>query len=327
MFRRFGSEVTIIEMGPRLIQREDEDVSAAIAAILAGEGVALRLNAQCIALDTRGYVVVDDELRTSVPGIWALGDCNGRGAFTHTSFNDHEIVAANLLDGDRRRVSDRIPACALYVDPPLGRAGMTEAEARRTGRKLLLGNRPMTKVGRAVEKGETQGFMKVVVDADTHVIPGAAILGTSGDEVVHSILDVMYAKAPYTTIQRAVHIHPTVSGAGADDAGRDALGRAPDGGRREPIGRRPAAPPDRLGLRAPRSVQYRDSAGLSRAAPTIATSRAMHSASVLLVGPGDTATSREPSRRSYPRRSSWVPSEQGHSRPSVVAPHRKESTP
>ena len=258
MFRRFGSAVTIIEMGPRLIQREDEDVSGTIAEVLTGEGIDLRLDATCIAfakrgadivakvdcssgapevvgshlllavgrrpntddlgleaagiaVDARGYVVVDDELRTSVPGVWALGDCNGRGAFTHTSYNDFEIVAANLLDGDRRRLSDRITAYALYVDPPLGRVGMTEAQARQSGRRLLLGKRPMTRVGRAVEKGETYGFMKVVIDADSHEILGAAILGVSGDEVVHTLLDVMYAKAPYTVIQRAMHIHPTVS--------------------------------------------------------------------------------------------------------------------
>jgi pyruvate/2-oxoglutarate dehydrogenase complex dihydrolipoamide dehydrogenase (E3) component len=258
MFRRFGSEVTIIEMAPRLIHREDEDVSAAIKEILEGEGITLRLNAKCIAFskrgeetiarvdctegspevggthvllavgrrpntddlglekagvatDPRGYIVVDDQLRTSVPGIWALGDCNGKGAFTHTSYNDGEIASANLLDNDPRRVSDRITAYALYVNPPLGRAGMTEAEVRKTGRKALIGKRPMTKVARAVEKGETQGFMKAIVDAETHAILGAAILGVGGDEVIHSILDVMYAKAPYTVIQRAVHIHPTVS--------------------------------------------------------------------------------------------------------------------
>jgi pyruvate/2-oxoglutarate dehydrogenase complex dihydrolipoamide dehydrogenase (E3) component len=259
MFRRFGSEVTVIEMGPRLIHREDEDVSAAIQEILEGEGIAVRLNAKCIgfsqrgeetfarvdcsegapevsggshvllavgrrpntddlglekagvATDARGYIVVDDQLRTNVPGIWALGDCNGKGAFTHTSYNDGEIASANLLDNDPRRVSDRITAYALYVDPPLGRAGMTEAEVRKTGRKALVGKRPMTKVGRAVEKGETQGFMKAIVDAETKAILGAAILGVGGDEVIHSILDVMYAKAPYTVIQRAVHIHPTVA--------------------------------------------------------------------------------------------------------------------
>jgi pyruvate/2-oxoglutarate dehydrogenase complex dihydrolipoamide dehydrogenase (E3) component len=162
-------------------------------------------------VDHRAYIDNDDQLRSSVPGIWALGDCNGRGGFTHTSYNDFEIVAANLLDNDPRRLSDRIPAYALYIDPPLGRAGMTESEVRKSGRKALLGKRPMTKVGRAVEKGESQGFMKIVVDAETHAILGAAILGVGGDEAIHSILDVMYAKAPYTVIQRAVHIHPTVS--------------------------------------------------------------------------------------------------------------------
>jgi pyruvate/2-oxoglutarate dehydrogenase complex dihydrolipoamide dehydrogenase (E3) component len=162
-------------------------------------------------VDERGNIVVDDQLRTSVPGIWALGDCNGKGAFTHTSYNDFEIVAANLLDNDPRKVSDRILAYALYVDPPLGRAGMTEAQVRKAGRKALIGKRPMTKVSRAIEKGETQGFMKVLVDAGTHEILGAAILGVGGDEAIHSILDVMYAKKPYTVIQRAVHIHPTVS--------------------------------------------------------------------------------------------------------------------
>jgi pyruvate/2-oxoglutarate dehydrogenase complex dihydrolipoamide dehydrogenase (E3) component len=258
MFRRFGSQVTILEMGPRLVQREDEDVSAGIQEILAGERIDVRLNAKCIgfskrgeeimaradctagspevggshvllavgrrpntddlgleaagvAVDERGYIAVDGQLRTSAPGIWALGDCNGKGGFTHTSYNDFEIVAANLLDNDPRRVSDRITAYALYIDPPLGRAGLTEAEVRKTGRSALVGKRPMTKVGRAVEKGESQGFMKIVVDAQSKEILGAAILGTGGDEAIHSILDVMYAKAPYTTIQRAMHIHPTVS--------------------------------------------------------------------------------------------------------------------
>ena len=258
MFRRFGSEVSIVEMGPRLIGREDEDVSAAILEILQNEGITVRLNAKCIRLaksgngiaagvdctngppdvlgshvllatgrrpntddlglekagvtvDQRGYIQVDDQLRTNVEGIWALGDCNGRGAFTHTSYNDYEIVAANLLDNDSRKISDRITAYALYIDPPLGRAGMTHAEVRRSGRKALAAKRPMTRVGRAVEKGETQGFMKIVVDADTKQILGAAILGAGGDEVIHTILDVMYAKAPYTVMQRAMHIHPTVA--------------------------------------------------------------------------------------------------------------------
>jgi pyruvate/2-oxoglutarate dehydrogenase complex dihydrolipoamide dehydrogenase (E3) component len=171
----------------------------------------LGLDKAGVELDDRGYIVVDDQLRTSVPGIWALGDCNGRGAFTHTSFNDAEIVAANLLDDDPRRVSDRIPCYGLFIDPPLGRVGLTEAEVRKTGRRALVGKRPMTKVSRALEKGESQGFMKIVVDAGTREILGAAILGVGGDEAVHCILDIMYAKAPYTVIQRAVHIHPTVA--------------------------------------------------------------------------------------------------------------------
>ncbi len=164
-----------------------------------------------IQMDERGYVKVDDGCRTNVEGVWALGDCNGRGAFTHTSYNDYEIVAANLFDGDRRRISDRIPAYALFIDPPLGRAGMSEAEARKSGRRLLAGKMPMTRVGRAREAGETQGFMKVVVDADSQELLGAALLGLNGDEIVHSLLDMMYARKPYTTIQRAVHIHPTVT--------------------------------------------------------------------------------------------------------------------
>lgn len=258
MFRRFGSEVTVVEQGPRLIGREDEDVSAAVAGFLEKEGITIRTSAKClsvarqgdgvavtvdctagspvvagshlllatgrrpnthdlgleaagVATDERGYVMVDDTLQTSVPGIWALGDCNGRGAFTHTAYNDFEIVAANLLDGDTRRVSDRIAAYALYTDPPLGRAGMTEAEARRSGRRILVAQRPMSRVGRAVEKGETEGFMKIVVDAGTRQILGAAILGTGGDEVIHGLLDLMYAKAPYDVLQRSMPIHPTVS--------------------------------------------------------------------------------------------------------------------
>ena len=164
-----------------------------------------------IVVDERGYIEVDDQLRTNVPGVWALGDCNGKGAFTHTSYNDFEIVAANLLDDDPRRVSDRIVTYALYIDPPLARVGMTEAQVRDSGRKALIGKRGMTRVSRAREKGETQGFMKIVVDAETKQILGAAILGVGGDEIIHCILDVMYARAPYTVIQRAVHIHPTVA--------------------------------------------------------------------------------------------------------------------
>jgi pyruvate/2-oxoglutarate dehydrogenase complex dihydrolipoamide dehydrogenase (E3) component len=256
MYRRFGAPVTVVERGPRLASREDEDVSAAIREILEAEGIDVVLDADDVRIsqsdkgfqltpgagaapiqgshlllavgrrpntddlglaaagvqtDTRGYIVVDDQLKTSVDHIWAMCDCNGKGAFTHTSYNDFEIVAANLLDSDPRRVSDRITTYALYIDPPLGRAGMTVGQVRASGRKALLGKRPMTRVGRAVEKGETQGFMKVVVDADTDQILGAAILGVGGDEAIHAILDVMSAKAPYTTLARTMHIHPTVS--------------------------------------------------------------------------------------------------------------------
>jgi pyruvate/2-oxoglutarate dehydrogenase complex dihydrolipoamide dehydrogenase (E3) component len=171
----------------------------------------LGLDAAGVATDARGYVKVDDQLQTTVPGIWALGDCNGRGAFTHTAYNDFEIVAANLLDKDPRRVSDRLPAYALYIDPPLGRVGLTEAEARQAGHEVNVGMRPMSRVSRAIEKGETRGFMKVVVDAQTRSILGAAILGVGGDEAIHGVLDVMAAKVPYTVLQRSVPIHPTVS--------------------------------------------------------------------------------------------------------------------
>jgi pyruvate/2-oxoglutarate dehydrogenase complex dihydrolipoamide dehydrogenase (E3) component len=171
----------------------------------------LGLTAAGVETDKHGFVTVDDELKTSVPGIWALGDCNGRGAFTHTSYNDFEIVADNLLDKTSRRVSDRIPASALYIDPPLAQVGLTETQVRQSGRDALIGTRPMTKVGRAVEKGEAQGFMKVLVDAESRKILGAAILGTGGDEAIHCILSTMYAGAPYTTLSHAVHIHPTVS--------------------------------------------------------------------------------------------------------------------
>jgi pyruvate/2-oxoglutarate dehydrogenase complex dihydrolipoamide dehydrogenase (E3) component len=256
MYRRFGAKVSVVEKGPRLTSREDEDVSAAIKEILEAEGIDVHVNATSMRIvkqnngfdlypsdgaepvsgthllvatgrrpntddlgldvagvetDARGFVTVDDQLQTSVEHIWAMGDCNGQGAFTHTSYNDFEIVAANLLDDDPRRVSDRVTTYALYTDPPLGRAGMTVDEVRKSGRKALVGRRPMTRVGRAVEKGETQGFMKVVVDADTEEILGAAILGVGGDEVIQDILDVMTAKLPYTAISRTMHIHPTVS--------------------------------------------------------------------------------------------------------------------
>lgn len=263
IYRRLGSEVTIIEKSSRLVSREDEDVSAAIKSFLEKEGITVRLNAECIHLnshgddiavgvncaddgsdsigshvllavgrcpntddlgldragiqhDKHGYITVDDQLRTSVPGIWAIGDCNGRGAFTHTAYNDYEIVAANLLDHDAlgqapRRVTDRILCYGLYTDPPLGRVGLTETEVRKSGKPALIGTRPMTRVSRAIEKGETEGFIKVLVDAQTKEILGASILGTGGDEAIHCIIDTMYARAPYTNIQRAVHIHPTVS--------------------------------------------------------------------------------------------------------------------
>jgi pyruvate/2-oxoglutarate dehydrogenase complex dihydrolipoamide dehydrogenase (E3) component len=258
VFRRFGAAVTVVEMQPHLIPREDADVSTAIEDVLRGEGIEVRTRAKCIgvgprerrvaisvdceegaptvvgshllfavgrrpniddlgldragvATDARGFITVDDTLATNVPGVWALGDCNGRGAFTHTAYNDFEIVAANLLDGASRRVSERIPAYALYIDPPLGRVGMTEAEARASGRPLLVGSRPMTGVSRAVEKGETQGFMKVVADAQTREILGAAILGVGGDEAIHGVIDMMNARATIDAYMRAMPIHPTVS--------------------------------------------------------------------------------------------------------------------
>ena len=258
MYRRFGSEVTIVEVHDRLIGREDDDVSAAVKTIIENEGVNVRLNAECISvgqrgrqivvgleceddfkeivgsdlllavgrkpntddlgldlagveMDERGLIRVDDQLRTNVPHIWATGDVNGRGAFTHTSYNDYEILVANLFDNDSRKVSDRITAYALFIDPPLGRAGMSEREVRASGRKALIATRPMTKVGRAKERSETQGFMKILVDAETKKILGASIFGIGGDEIVHSILDIMYADVPYTVIQRAMHVHPTVT--------------------------------------------------------------------------------------------------------------------
>jgi pyruvate/2-oxoglutarate dehydrogenase complex dihydrolipoamide dehydrogenase (E3) component len=258
MYRRFGSEVTVIELAPRLVPREDEDISRAIADFLKEEGIDVRvgskvvrvgkegnsiavtvesagtnsqvtgthllvaigrrpntddlgLEAAGIAADAHGYIQVDDELRTNVPGVWAMGDCNGRGAFTHTSWNDFEIVAGNLLDNEQRRVSDRITAYALYTDPPLGRAGMTEAEVRKSGKPALIATIAMEDVSRAYEKGETKGFMKILIDRDSKQFLGASLLGLAGDEVIHSILDLMYARAPYTVMQRAMHIHPTVS--------------------------------------------------------------------------------------------------------------------
>jgi pyruvate/2-oxoglutarate dehydrogenase complex dihydrolipoamide dehydrogenase (E3) component len=259
MYRRFGSNVTVIEKEPRLLSHEDVEVAAAIQAALEAEGIQIRLGAECIDLardgksvvanvhcstgspqvsgshllvamgrqpntddlgldragvetNHAGFIQVDDELRTNVPGIWALGDCNGKGAFTHTAYNDYEIVAANLFGGEpKRHLSDRIPCYALYVDPPLGRVGLTERDALAQGHAIRVGTRPMTRVARAVEKGETRGLMKIVVDARSNMILGAAILGVGGDEAIHSVIDVMAAKVPYTTLQRTVHIHPTVS--------------------------------------------------------------------------------------------------------------------
>jgi len=258
MYRRFGAQVTVVEMGPRLIAREDEEVSAAIRAILEAEGIQVRVNAECITLsregsgvrvglhcdqepravtgshvllavgrrpntddlgldragvstDKRGQIPVDEELRTNVPHIYALGDVNGRGAFTHTAWNDYELVAANLLDGAKRRVSDRIPAYALYIDPPLGRVGMGEREARDSGKRVLAASMPMREVSRARERGEMQGMMKVLVDADTRKILGAAILGIEGDEAIHAVIDAMHAGATADVVQRAMHIHPTVA--------------------------------------------------------------------------------------------------------------------
>jgi pyruvate/2-oxoglutarate dehydrogenase complex dihydrolipoamide dehydrogenase (E3) component len=258
MFRRFGSAVTVVEKGPRLVWREDEDVSTAIESIFEREGIAIRTAAECIhlrkrggdvvvgvdcaagapevlgshlllavgrrpntddlgldkagiATDEHGFITVDDELRTNVSGIWALGDANGRGAFTHTAYNDFEIVAANLLDGGSRKVTDRIACYALYIDPPLGRVGLSETAARAAGLKIRVGMRPMTRVSRAVEKGETQGFMKILVDEQTKRILGAAILGPGGDEAIHSVIDSMAATVAYTALQQTMHIHPTVS--------------------------------------------------------------------------------------------------------------------
>ena len=256
MYRRFGSQVTVCEMAPRLVPREDDEVSATIQQILEAEGIAVRTGSQCLAVsprngriavrtscgspdvlathlllatgrrpnttdlglaaagiatDARGFITVNERLETSVPGVWALGDCNGRGAFTHTSYNDYEIVAGNLLHGERRSLNDRIATYALFIDPPLGRVGLTEREVRERGQPALIGRMPMTRVGRAREAGETQGFMKVLVDANSRQILGAALLGLHADEVVHTLLDTMAAGQPYTTLPRTVHVHPTVS--------------------------------------------------------------------------------------------------------------------
>ena len=254
VYARFGSAVTVIEHGERLLPREDDEVAATIKAVLErdgvrfmtganatalerdGTGIALvvdgrriagshvlvaigrRPNVEALALaragvacDAHGVVQVDEQLRTDVPGIWALGDVNGHGAFTHTSYNDYEIVAANLLDDDPRRVSERVPAYALYTDPPLARIGMSRAAARQSGRRVLVGHLPMSRVGRARERGETDGFLEALVDADTQRILGATLLGIEADEAIHCLLDVMSAGLPYTAVSRTMHIHPTVS--------------------------------------------------------------------------------------------------------------------
>ena len=259
MLRRFGARVTVVEKGPRLIGREDEDVSTEIARFLREEGVEVRTGAECLSVqkeadglsvglqctegaprvhgthlllavgrvpntddlgleaagirtDARGYVEVDEELRTSNPRVWALGDCNGKGAFTHTAYNDYEIVADNLLgDGPRRKVSERIPVYALYTDPPLGRVGMGEAEIRKSGLQARVGKRPMSRVARAVEKGETTGFLKLYVEEGSQRLLGASLLGTGADEAVHSLIDAVYSRVPYPEFQRRVRIHPNVS--------------------------------------------------------------------------------------------------------------------
>jgi pyruvate/2-oxoglutarate dehydrogenase complex dihydrolipoamide dehydrogenase (E3) component len=258
MFRRFGSEVTVVEMGPRVVAREDEDVSLEIQRFLASEGIRLRLRAECITVqkeaaglsvglscldgsprepgshlllavgrvpntgdlgldaagvktDPRGYIEVDEGLRTSNPKVWALGDCNGKGAFTHTSYNDYEIVADNLLSNAGRKYTDRLPVYALYTDPPLGRVGMSEAQMRAGRLKVRVGKRPMSRVARAVEKGETNGFLKIHVEEGSGRILGAALLGVGADEAVHSLLEAVHGGMPYTEFQRHVRIHPTVS--------------------------------------------------------------------------------------------------------------------
>lgn len=258
MYRRFGSEVTIVEMSNRLLPKEDEDIAQAVQDVLQKEGVRFRLGAECIevnahtegtlinldchdsdrkvtgshvllavgrtsntddlglattqiSLSKRGTIEVNEQLQTSEPHIWALGECNGRGGFTHTSYNDYEIVADQLFGNATRNVTDRIPCYGLFIDPPLARVGMNEQQAKQTGRSILTGKMPMKKVGRAREFGQTQGLMKVLIDAESEKLLGASLFGLSADEAIHSLLDCMYAEKSYTTIRDAVHIHPTVS--------------------------------------------------------------------------------------------------------------------
>ncbi|MFY9747153.1 MAG: FAD-containing oxidoreductase [Acidobacteriaceae bacterium] len=258
MFRRFGSQVSIVDKTSRLAPHEDEDASKVIRDIFESEGIEVRIGAECIHLersgdqvdvglecdegaphvtgshvllavgrvpntddlnlpaagitpDERGYIPVDDQLRTTTPGIFAIGDCNRRGAFTHTSYNDCEIVADNLLHGASRRVSDRIFAYATYIDPPLAHIGMSETEVRATKKPALIGVRPMTRVSRAIEKGETFGYIKVLADAETQQILGATLIGTGCDEAIHCILTAMYARQPFSLLTHSVHIHPTVA--------------------------------------------------------------------------------------------------------------------
>jgi len=256
MYRRFGSQVTVLERSARLVSREDDDVCEGMTQLLRDDGIDVRLSARVealhadgggvrvsladaaairgshlllaigrvpntdtlnlgaagVKLDDRGYIAVDAQLRSqSAPHIWALGDVNRRGAFTHTSYNDFEIVAANLLDDEPRSVDDRIPIYAVFTDPPLARVGASERELRERGRPYLRGVRPMSRVGRARERGETRGFIKLLVDPESKLFLGGAIFGVEGDEAIHCIADLMYARAPYTVLTHAVHTHPTVS--------------------------------------------------------------------------------------------------------------------
>ncbi|MFV8271149.1 mercuric reductase [Flavobacterium sp. GT2N3] len=256
MFKRFGSKVTIIESGDRLISKEDENVSKAIAEILQEEQITIECNAKelsvsqndklisvkingtnkeisgthillaigrlpntdtlhvkntSIICDEKGYITVDNYCKTNVEGIFAIGDCNGKGAFTHTSYNDFQIVEDYVLGAKKRKISDRIITYGLFIDPPLGRVGMTKKEAKEKGFSVLIGHRSMDKVGRAKEKGETKGFMEAVIDAETNQFLGACVLGVGGDEIISGITNLMYAEQPYTVLRDAIHLHPTVS--------------------------------------------------------------------------------------------------------------------